>query len=99
MAACDLTKILEYHQRKDPDQSHQQTLFANLSGMAKEIHVVGVPDPIWALSGETPDGLVEVILSMDEAPRGTKILILNPDNQNQIGFRAVGFCLSKNSKS
>jgi hypothetical protein len=42
--------------------------------MAKAVHVVGIPYPIRLLPGEAPRGMVEVILSMGEAPRGALIL-------------------------
>ena len=70
MEAGSLSKILVHHQGKDPDQSHQWTLYADLAGMAKEVHVVGLPDPLRTLSGETPGSVVAAILSMGETPRG-----------------------------
>jgi len=42
--------------------------------MAEEVHVVGVSDPLRTLSGGTPKGVVEAILSMGETPRRTWIL-------------------------
>jgi len=74
MGTRSLATILEHHQGKDPHQPRQRSLSADPAGMAKAVHVVGVPYPIRILPREAPRGVVDLILSMGEASRGALIL-------------------------